>query len=262
MRRLLAAVACAALAIGAPAQEKVVQTLEHEGVDRVVISKAGIFDVSIKGTSGAAVRVEVLSADAGDRVSDSRSGSELTLLVDRRDRVRSIGSRAPQINLRVPESTALVVETAGGNILVETVKGSIKLASTSGNITVRSCRGTVEARSSTGNHKYDYFEGDVRAESSTGNIDLANVQGGLELESTTGRLEGRNVRVTADSRLRSTTGRIEMDFANPLQDFTFSLRSVTGQIEIGGTEARGRIEKGSGPLRITAQTTTGRQTYK
>lgn len=262
MRRLLAGLLCAAAAIAAPAQQKVVQALEHDGVSRVVISKAGIFDVSVKGTSGGSVRVEVLSTDAGDRVSDSRSGGELTLLVDRRDRVRSIGSTAPQINVRVPESTELVVETSGGNIVVETVSGSKTLTSTSGSITVRSCRGGVEARSSTGSQKYDYVNGDVRAQSSTGSIELANVEGRLDLESTTGRLEGRNVKVTADSRLRSTTGRIQMDFTNPLEDFTFSLRSVTGQIEVGGTEVRGRIEKGNGPLRITAQTTTGRQSYR
>lgn len=262
MKRLLVALLCAAASIAAPAQEKVVQTLEHDNVGRVVIRKGGIFDVSVKGTSGDTVRVEVLSTEADDRVSDSRSGGELTLTVDRRERVRSIGSKAPQINVRVPESTALVVETAGGNIVVETVNGGKALTSTSGNIIVRSCRGSVEARSSTGNQKYDYFTGDVRAESSTGSIDLANVEGKLDLESTTGRLEGRAVKVTGDSRLRSTTGRIEMDFANPLEDFTFSLRSLTGQIQVAGSEVRGRLEKGNGPLRITAQTTTGGQVYK
>jgi hypothetical protein len=120
----------------------------------------------------------------------------------------------------------------------------------------------VEARSSTGNQRYDYLTGDLRAESTTGAIELSNVQGKADLRSTTGRLWGRNVRLTADSTFRTSTGGIEMDFANPLEDFTFSLQSFTGSIEVAGTRARGKVETGSGPLRVTGQSTTGRQTYR
>jgi len=48
MKRWLAGLLCAAASVAAPAQEKVVQTLEHDGVGRVVISWGGIFEVSVK----------------------------------------------------------------------------------------------------------------------------------------------------------------------------------------------------------------------
>jgi len=249
-------------AVAAAAQGNVIQTLEHEGVARVVVSKAGIFDVAVKGYSGSSVRVEVRGTDPADRVIDTRSGDELTIVPERRDRVRSLGSKAPELLVRVPESTSLSVETSTGNIVVETVSGGKTVTSSTGNITVRSSRGNVEARSSTGNQRYDYVTGDIRGESGTGAIELTNVEGRAELRSTTGRLWGRNVRVTGDSRFRTSTGHVEMDFANPLEDFTLSLQSVTGLIEVDGTEARGRVQKGGGPLRITGQTTTGRQTYR
>ncbi len=262
MNRTVAGLLCVLAAAAAAAQAPPLQTIEHEGVARIVIQNGGIFEVSIKGTSGAAVRVEVRSSDPQDKVRDSRSGDELTIAADRRDRVRSIGSKPPEMSLRVPEGTALSVETSSGNIVVETVNGAKSLLSSTGNITVRSSRGAVDARSSTGNQRYDYLNGDVRAQSSTGAIELTNVEGRAELESSTGRLWGRALRITGDSRFRTSTGRIEMDFANPLEDFTFSVQSVTGLIDIGGAEARGRVQKGGGPLRITAQTTTGRQTYR
>lgn len=253
---------CAAAAAAAAAQGNVIQTLEHEGVGRLVISKGGIFEVSVKGYSGSAVRVEVRGTEAEDRVRDSRSGDELTIVPERQDRVRSLGSGAPELILRVPESTVLSVETSAGSIVVETVSGAKTLTSSSGSITVRSSRGNVETRSSTGGQRFDYVNGDIRAESGMGAIELTNVEGKAELQSTTGRLWGRNVRITGDSRFRTSTGRIDMDFANALEDFTFSLQSLTGLIEVGGTEARGRVHKGSGPLRITGQTTTARQAYR
>ena len=262
MRGLAALLLCAAAPFAAATQEKVLQTLEHDGVARFVISRGGIFDVTVKGYSGPTVRVEVLSADPGDAVSESRSGEELTIAPVRRERVRSIGSRAPRISVRLPESTDLAIETSTGNIVVETVNGSKRLQSSTGSMTVRSCRGAVEARSSTGNQRYDYVTGDLRAQSSTGALELSNFEGRADLESSTGRLWGRGVKVTGDSSFRSSTGRIEMDFANPLEDFTFSLQSFTGAIEVGATEARGKVETGTGPLKVTGQTSTGRQSYR
>ncbi len=250
-----------AAAVAAP-QANVIQTFEHEGVARVSIKRAGIFDVSVKGTSGKAVRVEVRSDDAADKVQETRQGDELVIDAYRKDRVRSVGSRAPELVVRVPESTALSIETSSGGIDVETVTGAKDLSSSSGNIAVRSSRGRVDARSSTGNQKYDYVAGDVRGESATGAIELSNCEGSVSLRSATGRLWARSLRVSGDSSFRTSTGRIEIDFANPLDDFTFSLHSVTGLIEVGGVAARGKVEKGSGPLRITGQSTVGRQSYE
>ena len=261
VRRWIAVLLSVAASVAAPAQE-VLQTVEREGVVRVVVSRAGIFDVSVKGYSGSSVHVEVRSSSPEDRIVESLTGGELTISPERGDRVRSIGSRAPELLLRVPEATALSIETGTGGILVETVAGAKSLGTASGGIVVRSSRGSIEARSSTGSQRYDYVTGDIRAESATGAIELTNVEGRADLQSATGRLWGRNVRVTADSRLRTSTGRIEIDFANPLEDFTFVLQSVTGLIDVGGTEARGKVQRGSGPLRITGQTTTGRQTYR
>ncbi len=262
MRRLAVVLLCLAAQFAVQGQERIVQTFEREGVGRIVLRSGGIFEVSVKGQSGPSVQVEVLSADAEDRVNETRSGDELTIEPARRARVRSIGSRAPRINIRVPGSTALVLQTSTGNIVVETVNGTKKIETTTGSITVRSSSGAVEGRSSTGNQRYDYVTGDVRARSSTGAIELSNVEGAAELESSTGRLWGRNVRLTADASFRTSTGHIEMDFANPLEDFTFSLESITGAIELGGTRARGKVESGSGRLHVTARTSTGRQTYK
>jgi DUF4097 and DUF4098 domain-containing protein YvlB len=264
VRKSLSLVAAlVALAVPVLAQQaSPMQTIERDGVQRVIVADASTYDVTIKGYSGSAVVVEVYGADPEDRVTDNVREGEITIAPARKDRIRSLGGRTAQIRIRVPGNTDLIVETSSGTILVETVAGSKTLTSTSGAITVRSCRGRAQGRSTTGTQRYDYVVGDVRAQSSTGAIELTNTEGAADLESATGRLWGRNVRITADSTLRSSTGRIEMDFANPIDDFTFALQSVTGSIEFEGSSARGKVQKGSGPLRITASTTTGRQSYK
>jgi DUF4097 and DUF4098 domain-containing protein YvlB len=250
-----------ALSVGAQ-QATPIQTIEREGISRLFVTGATLCDVTIKGYSGTAVIVEVYGVDPDDRVSDTVREGEMTIAQVKQDRMRSIGGHTPEIKIRVPGTIELTVETTSGSILVETVAGAKNLMSTSGAITVRSCKGRAQGRSTTGTQRYDYLVGDVRAQSSTGAIELTNTEGAADLESATGRLWGRNVRITADSTFRSSTGRIEMDFSNPMEDFTFALQSVTGSIEVDGNSARGKVQKGTGPLRITANTTTGRQSYK
>jgi DUF4097 and DUF4098 domain-containing protein YvlB len=176
--------------------------------------------------------------------------------------VRSIGASAPRAVIRVPSAMELSVRTTTGNISVETVNGPKRLVSTTGTITVRSSNGRVSSGSTTGGQRFDYVQGDIVAESTTGGIEVTNTEGTLDLESTTGGQEGRAVKLTGDSRFQTSTGRIEMDFANPIEDFTFDLSSTTGRMEVGESKVRGTLVQGEGPIRIVGRTTTGRQVYE
>ena len=240
-------------------------SFQVSGIKKIDINEAAIFDLEIKGYSGSMVRVEVYAVNEKDLLVHRTSGpgdSELIISYTREKEMRSIGASAPRAVIRVPSAMDLAVRTTTGNINVETVNGPKRLVSTTGTITVRSSKGRVSAGSTTGGQRYDYVEGDIVAESTTGGIEVTNTQGTLDLESTTGGQEGREITLTGDSRFQTSTGRIEMDFVNPIEDFTFDLSSATGRMEVGESKVRGTLVQGEGSIRIVGRTRTGRQVYQ
>jgi DUF4097 and DUF4098 domain-containing protein YvlB len=259
---LMMSFAVASVAAKGKGEAVLQDSFEYSQIRKITISDGAIFDFEIKGYSGAAVRVEVFAANEKDKLEHRQSGSELILSYARDVEMRSIGASAPRAVIRAPSAMELDIRTTTGNVSVETVNGPKRLVATTGTITVRSSRGRVSSKSTTGDQRFDYVQGDIEAESTTGSIELTNTEGTLDIESTTGGQNGRELKVTGDSRFQTSTGRIELDFANPTEDFTFDLSSTTGRMDVGDTEVRGTLVQGSGPIRIVGRTTTGRQVYR
>ncbi len=159
-------------------------------------------------------------------------------------------------------SADLGVSSSSGKIRIEQCDGDKHLRASSGQITVLKSGGDIKAKTTSGRQTYEGIRGNVSTVSSSGEINIRDQEGGLNLESSSAKQEGRDIRITEDSSFRTSSGRIDFDFINKIDDFTFDLRSSSGKIEVGSTSARGRVVTGDGKILIKGKSTSGGQTYR
>ena len=243
-------------------EASLLEAFEYTGASLLVVEDAGVFNLEVKGYSGVSIKVEVYGSSETGRVAHSQRDRDVVIAGTGGIEIRSIGAAAPRMVIRVPSTTELDLETTTGEITVETVNGSKRLATTTGRIVVRSGKGDITARSTNGGHRFDYVEGNIRAQTTAGGIEVTNTTGLMDLRSSTGSLSGRDVKLTGTSQFETTTGRVEMDFTNPIEDLSFQLTSSSGKITLGETEVRGSVVQGAGPIRVRGRSTTGRQRYQ
>lgn len=154
------------------------------------------------------------------------------------------------------------LSSSSGKIRIERCNGDKHLRASSGQITVLKSGGDIKAKTSSGRQIYEGIRGDISTVSSSGAINIRDQEGGLNLESSSAKQEGRDIRVAKDSSFRTTSGKIDFDFINNMDEFTFDLRSSSGRIEVGSTSARGRVVTGDGKILIKGKSTSGGQTYR
>jgi len=159
-------------------------------------------------------------------------------------------------------SADLDLSSSSGKIRIEQCNGSKHMEASSGQITVLKSGGDIKAKTSSGRQSYEGIGGDISTVSSSGAINIRDQEGGLSLESSSGKQEGTNIRVTRDSSFRTTSGKIDFDFINNMDQFTFDLRSSSGRIEVGSTRAKGRVVTGNGKILIKGKSTSGGQSYR
>ncbi len=220
-------------------------------------------------------------------------GSDLYIDVDKRRRGWDRLSRA-ELNLTIPDDVALRIETSSGNIRADGISGdrmdfestsgdielsnirtSLEVGSTSGDIDLRNVTGSVYARSTSGDQDFEgingeievsstsgnielaEFEGDVRAESTSGNIELERGTGGLFLKSTSGEIDGYQVTINGDAEFRATSGNIDFDLSNDLEEFSFDIQTNSGSLRVGSRSSDKSIYMRQGGFWIRAQTSSG-----
>ncbi len=269
----------------------------YNQIDNIEISGA-VVDVEITGGSSKTVELELIDIPKKYTVSHKKNGSVLKILAKSKPLSFSLSNNSRMI-LSVPESVNIYIENSTGNITVSNIDGNdfsvtsstgdiklenincdayaksttgdIEFIDINGDITAKSSTGSIEltdisgnitAESSTGNQTYNNIEGNIKAESTTGKKVLKDVSGILYLESSTGRIDGDNINLTDDSYFKTSTGDINLDLNNDMDDFSFNMNSSTGDISIGDSEARGTLKFGSGPILVTGKSSTGDQTYK
>ena len=161
----------------------------------------------------------------------------------------------------------VVGETSGGDVEAETVDGKIKLSTAGGNVKLFAANGEFALSTSGGNITGEDITGSTRAETSGGNIIFKRADGSLHAETSGGdiRVElkdnkgvdlstsGGNVAVslpksiTADVRAETTGGDVSCDFP-----FSGKLKesSLNGKINGGGQLIR--LESSGGDIVIHA----------
>ena len=159
-------------------------------------------------------------------------------------------------------SGELHLSSSSGKIRVEGCNGNKELIASSGSIKVHDSDGNLKVKTSSGKQVYDSVKSDIFARSSSGSLNITNHEGGLDLKSTSGKQTGRDIRITKDSSFRTSSGKIDFDFINNFDDFTFDLTSSSGKIRVGSTNAKGRVVTGNGKLFIKGKSSSGGQTYR
>jgi DUF4097 and DUF4098 domain-containing protein YvlB len=165
--------------------------------------------------------------------------------------------------IRLKDITArLDVKSSSGSIEIEAYDGIKNISSSSGTITVSDSDGDIAADSSSGKHDYRKIIGSIAAHSSSGKIMVSDSEGTVELRSSSGSLGGSALSITGNSAFQTTSGSINIDFSNDIDDFTFKLESSSGMITVAGIRAKGDVATGSGKIQITGISTSGSQKYQ
>ncbi len=159
-------------------------------------------------------------------------------------------------------STDLELSSSSGEIMIRDCHGNKNLRASSGDIAVLNSDGDLKVKTSSGEQEYEGIKGDIFASSSSGDFSLINHEGGLNLESSSGRQSGRSIRITKDSSFQTSSGKIDFDFVNEIEDFNFDLTSSSGKIEVGSTKAKGRVVIGNGTILIKGKSSSGGQVYR
>jgi DUF4097 and DUF4098 domain-containing protein YvlB len=119
----------------------------------------------------------------------------------------------------------------------------------------------VDVESTTGAQRLERIEGDVDARSTTGRVEVNDTRGRLFVKTSTGNQVGRDVTVTGDSTFEATTGSIEMDLTNDLDQLEFDLTSTTGSLRVGDDRSQRRLFLGGTGITVKGSTSTGSQRF-
>ena len=237
-------------------------SFSYDGVKQVTIEDVTICDVEIVQSSNGTSSGDISGLAADQTVDHRLREGELLLTGNLGSRLETIGNEHPQINLSVPNGTELRVKTSSGSVRIEGIDGGKWIETGGGSITVIGGEGNIRAESGRGDQRYDGISGEINAKAQSGKIEVNNHVGSLLLETTTGSIVGRDITARHDCSFKAGVGSIDIDFLNPSRDFSYVLKSVTGKIEVSCRSERGSVQIGSGPIRITGNTTVGRQRYE
>jgi len=189
---------------------------------------------------------------------------------------RWFGGVSVRVRVRVPREFSVEIDTAGGDIEVEGLKGDVEVDTSGGDISIDGIRGDVEADTSGGTINIYDIDGDVAGQTSGGNVRVADVTGRVEVETSGGSLRihdvggpvrgktsGGNISVRfleiAEGELETSGGSIQVEFP---QDAALDLEAETsgGRVRVdadllvrgsvGSGEVRGRINGGGPELRL------------
>jgi DUF4097 and DUF4098 domain-containing protein YvlB len=106
-----------------------------------------------------------------------------------------------QFVIQVPREYNLEVHTSGGDIDINSLKGTVRGETSGGNITVGSVDGRVAMETSGGNIRVDKVNGDTKMETSGGNIEIGAVKGDVDINTSGGDIHLNDV----DGRVRAET---------------------------------------------------------
>ena len=137
------------------------------------------------------------------------------------------------------------------------IKGEVLARSTSGSQEFRELVGDLETKSTSGDIDIDVFEGNVRVEATSGGIELQSGSGQVFLRTTSGDIDGYNITIEGDAELRASSGDIEIDLANSLDDFSFDLQTSSGSMRVGSRSSEKNLYMKQGGFWIRGVTSSG-----
>ncbi len=105
-----------------------------------------------------------------------------------------------EYTIQVPREYNLDVQTSGGDVAVNALKGSVHGGTSGGNIVLGSIEGKVTMETSGGDLRVEKVVGDLKMETSGGNVTIGDVKGAVDVETSGG-----------DIRLGEVQGRVHAE---------------------------------------------------
>ncbi|WP_424961256.1 DUF4097 family beta strand repeat-containing protein [Ekhidna sp.] len=156
----------------------------------------------------------------------------------------------------------LNVETSSGDIDIDGLTGDSEIESTSGDQEIYNSRGNIETRASSGDITVSGFNGKIEIQATSGDVDVRKGVGALKIRTSSGEIDGYGIEVNDDCYFDATSGNIEIDFTNDLDDLSFDLTATSGDLDVGNRSGEKRLVIDRGGIKITGTTSSGDQEYE
>ncbi|TAF67780.1 MAG: hypothetical protein EAZ55_01815 [Cytophagales bacterium] len=176
-----------------------------------------------------------------------------------KDNTFTIASTSGSISATELDGTINIASTSG-NINLENSKGTISTKNTSGNQCIKDSEGNIVAKNTSGDIELSQFVGTATAENTSGGITIKAVEASLKLVNTSGGIRGEQVKVTNHSTFAATSGDIDIQFSNKIEDLNFELKSSSGNIKGIGSKKQSGFSSDGGTINST--NTSGKYTIK
>ncbi|MFA8433048.1 MAG: DUF4097 family beta strand repeat-containing protein [Marinifilaceae bacterium] len=153
-------------------------------------------------------------------------------------------------------------KSTSGDQTFRKVKGSLYTRATSGELSFYDIDGEIESKTSSGNVDFEGIHGNMKNESTSGNIHVRYCQGALSMRATSGNIRGEGIELKQNSRFRTTSGNISMDFENDLESLGFDLEASSGDLYVGNRHGEKEILFRRGDILVRGESSSGNQRYK
>ncbi|WP_462250270.1 DUF4097 family beta strand repeat-containing protein [Ekhidna sp.] len=156
----------------------------------------------------------------------------------------------------------LEVETSSGDIDIDGLTGDSEIESTSGDQDIYNSKGDIETRASSGDITISGFKGEIEVQATSGDVEIRKGIGSIRARTSSGNIDGYGIELNDNCYFDATSGDIEIDFINDLQDLSFDLTATSGDLEVGNRSGEKRMVIDRGGIKISGTTSSGSQEYE
>ena len=176
--------------------------------------------------------------------------------------------------------TQLTTAATSGDLEIYYLKGAISAASTSGDQKFNHIRASISARATSGDFLFSDVIGDLSTKTTSGDLQFENIEGRisnvstsgniaidkaktvLDLTATSGDINGDGIELMGDSKFKSTSGDVTIDFNNDMSSMSFDLRASSGDLRVGGRSADRKLYMKHGDIWVYGISSSGDQNYR
>lgn len=155
----------------------------------------------------------------------------------------------------------LKVETSSGDIEIDGLTGDSDIESTSGDQELSNIKGNIETRASSGDIDVVNFNGSLDITATSGDVEIRGGIGTIRAQTSSGNIDGRDIELKGNANFKATSGDIDIDFENNINDLSFDLTGTSGSLNAGGRSSSKRLSIDRGGYRVTGVTSSGDQDY-
>lgn len=156
----------------------------------------------------------------------------------------------------------LEVETSSGDIDIDGLTGDSEIESTSGDQDIFDTKGNIETRASSGDITISGFNGKIEIQATSGDVEIRKGLGAIKARTSSGNIDGYGIELNDNCYFDATSGDVEIDFINDIDDLSFDLTATSGDLEVGNRSGEKRLIIDRGGLKIIGTTSSGNQEYE